>query len=577
MEKIRVITPGPLPAKYKRRGYTLGQQLLNRPGNWGTLNSVFEGFIIQCRKRDNRVTVTFVAPPGRIIGFNNPVTDPSGSFIVSQSPPGEPYVGMVSPDKNALDPATPPVEEFDQTITTPVFNPTMVFGDPKPETAVLYYTGSHPSECEGCVVFPGMYLTNQFASAPGDGNPGWVGWDVRWAGAGRAMSLTMSEAYLESVAGEGFNLGFSPATLANFYMGARMPVGYVANKKLYGAVQVVNAAAGPIGKLLIFCAEMVDGEQTMHWQFVVDPTDFPNLAPVPDGAGNFWRTAVDLPAIVAWVDEDGAERCVVTCRIKSEQRFDNGDGSGMRTRPATGQAMVSFTDGVPTVTYDFYDAGAGADCGLPIPNPDKAYLQRFPDDLFFGPDGLVRHRKMAVCARPPLDAVLASVPLTIHPDIGYYRTQSPAGNFTQTQGALGFGVTIDDPGDSFIWETSSDLTLGFATQVAVGELWSWGYQNSDKSRITMRVTVNGLVENMGFCPDTFRISTYQQEVLNEDSEVVVEMAQLLSYQEGAQPMLAVRKGRAGITTFLEAPVWSGRGLYYLASPLDSPRYGRIYG
>lgn len=585
MDRIRVITLGPLAAKYKRRGLALGKQLLDRPGNRGTSNSVFEGFIIRCTKAGRKVRVTFVAPPGRIVGFNNPVLDPADTYVVSQSPPGEPYAGMTSPDKNVMDPLTSAVTEFGQDPVKPTFRQAMAFGDDMPETTVLYYTGSHPSECEGCVVFPAMYLTSQFAANPGDDNPGWVGWDVRWAGAGRTMSLTMSEAYLESVVGEGFNLGFSPSSLANYYMGARMPVGYVANKKLYGAVQVVNAAVGPIGKLLVFCAEAVDtetaeAEQIMHWQFIIDPAEFSGLAPAPAGS-DFWRTAVDLPAIIAWVAADDLgvlrDHCVVTCRIKSEQRFDNGDGLGMRTRCATGQVMVSFLDGVPTVTYDFYDASAGANSGLPVPSPTKAYLQRFPDDLFFGPEGLVRHRKMGVFTRPAMDSYFETLNITIHDDIGYYRTQSTAGTVTQTQSTRGFGVMIENPGDTLSWETTADLTLGFATPVAVGEIWSWGYQNSDKSRITMLVSVNGLEESLGVCPDTFCISTYQREVKNEDGDVVVDMAQLLSYLDGAQPMLAVRKGRAGVTTFYPAPAWSGRGLFYLASVLDTPRYGRIFG
>lgn len=574
MGNIRVITPGPLPAKYERRGRLLGERLLAQPGALGTLNSVFDGFIIQCMKDGGRVKVTFIAPPGRIVGFNNPTLNDAGTAVVAQSPPGQPYLGLIASDKNRMGPATSVITTFNQSATSPTFAPAMAYGDPLPENAQLYYSGSHPAEFAGGVVFPAMYARDPFISTVGARNPMWAVWDVRWAGAGGSMSLSMSESYLESVT-DGFNLGHGP--LAGFYMGARLPVGFVANKKLYGAVQVISEPLGPAGKLLVFCAEMVDGVQQMHWQFVVDPADFAGLQPMTAADGSWYRSSVDLPSVIAWVDEGQVDRCVVTCRIRTEKLISPG-GSDPHIRLVTGQVMVEFAGGVPTVTCDFYDAIAGVDAGFTVPSNTKAYLQIYPDNLFLGAEGLIRHRRMRVYARPASDAGVSSdTGLPIHADIAYYRTQSAGGTFTQTQSVLGYGVEHLNAGDiGYAGEANGDTVLGFATPVAVGELWNWGLTNGTKALTMDRITLNGLVANLGEFPPSLRVSTYQQEVKDEDGNVVVNMAQLVSIQDGG-PQLAVRKGRAAPIVFLPVPSYSNFGLFYLASPLDTPRYGRLFG
>lgn len=568
MKNLLILCAGVIAARNRRRARALGEQLLKRPGRSGKLNSLMDGVIIDCTKVDGRVTVKVVEPPGRLVGFNN------GSYL-EQSPPGEAYLVTLVQSSQLMGPAgrqpTTWPEEGDVAFPRP-----LPLGDPLPESAQLWYSGSYPGVFDGGVVFPALYARDPISGAAADNNPMWAVLDVRWAGAGQRASISLSEAFVRGLTG-GFGFGAHGTSADDF--GARLNVATFANGLLYGAMEVSNEGsigptAAPEGRALVICVRVEDRQPVLVWHHVISLHDVPGLEPQSvDGVQ--LRAGLDLLAILAWLDPlTGENRCVVTARGRTEVPVTHLTGDV--TRIMTGQVRADFLEGAATTGVTYLDSMAGADSGLPMLEAETAYIQRYPDTLWLVNNAPMRLRRVTLLVRPPLDASVDQSALEIDARRSMYLMEA-GGEIRYYQSALAFGVEDGQPGDMF-HPTDSNMTdvFGFSTQVADDELWTWGIRDDGQLQI-VSFTGAGLVGGSGPYPGSLVLSTYQREVLDDDGNVVVPMAQVASVRDAGKPKLAIRKGRSGPMDFIPAPHYSNFGTYYLANPVSFPRYGRMFG
>lgn len=587
---VRLRATSAVAARHKGYANRLGAALHRQSGSTGSRSGIFDGFLFKARKQGGRVTVDVVEVPGRFEGSNRNrgVLDP----LVGESTI-DGIVTSVSPGRARMAPSSDPVTEVPVTERQGKLGAVHAFGDPLPDDPFLLYS-SFATEFDGGVIFVHLYTD---AEPPGDwfgshiitDQPVWLAVLVRWAGAGPARSVSFSEDYVRGLTGCGFyprHVIYEGAPIAPIRYGARLPVAHYHAGRLSVAMELDADGGGlsTVGSLLAIGIHYPAGVATLEWSEVIGPAD---LGPALESdtfsgeAGSFQAAGFDLPAAFSWVDQSGIEPVPVTlvsfrarCRKTVTGAY----------RLVTGQALLTVVAGVGTVSTTFVDSIAGLDAGMPQIEVGRVFVQKYRDTFFLDADSFpARHRCMRLLSRPAEDADIspaAPTTLAIHADIALLRTESLAGTVNQTQAALGYGPEEVPAGSTTGNGGNSIANSGFSTQVAVGEVWGWGFINgTGATQIGIaRITAAGIAAPLAAgIPSSLRLSTYQREVRDAEGVVVVPMAQVGTILDEGEPRIAIKKGRFGALDFVPAASYSRFGTFYMASPASLPKYGRMFG
>ena len=586
---VRLRATSAVAARHKGYANRLGAALHRQSGSTGSRSGIFDGFVFKARKQGGRVTVDVVEVPGRLMGSNQyrGALDP---LIGESTIDG--IVVSTAPSQARMAPTGAAVTEVPATERQGKLGAVHAFGDPLPEQPFLLYN-SFATEFDGGVIFVHLYTD---AEPPGDGfgsyiitdQPVWLTVLVRWAGAGPVRSVSFSEDYVRGLTGHGFyprHVIYEGAPLVPIRYGARLPVAHYHGGRLSLAIELETDGGGvsTVGAMLALGIHYPDGVATLEWSELVGAADlgFDLVSDVfSGGVGSYQAAGFDLPAVFAWVDDSGEDPVPVTL-VSFRARCRKAVAGAYRL--VTGQALLTVSAGVGSLSVDFTDSIAGLDAGLPQIEAGRVFIQKYRDTFFLDADGLpVRHRRMRLLARPASDGDIspaAPTTLAIHTDIALLRTESAAGTVSQTQTVLGYGPEEDPAGSNAGNGGNAIENIGFTTPVADGEVWGWGFINgSSAMQIGIaRITPAGVAAPLAAgIPRTLRLSTYQREVRDTEGAVVVPMAQVATILDAGEPKIAIKKGRLGAMDFVSAAAYSRFGTFYLASPASLPRYGRMF-
>lgn len=585
-------------AAFKLKWYAnkLGAELHRSRKEKAVRSGVYDGFIFKGSKSGGRVRVDVLEVPGRLVGSNN------YRDTIFDSMDGESTIDGViestSPLKDQMAPTGEPATEL-RTEERPGSTGTLyAFGEPLPEGAHCILA-SWSTEVDGGVVMVQKYTAVEpERNASGDyiifEQEAWLVVMVKWAGAGPTRSVSFSDTFMRDTFGGSMlaRMRYIPGTETLYspvMLNGGLPVAHYVDGALVLAVE--TSMPGPTdndvrGGMTVLCVGYGDEGAQIAWSRAFEPDDFgPDLSPdlLPAGGSTSYKMAgLDLPAVFSWRTDAGLNTAL-SFRLRSWRTVDFPTTTAARV--VTAQAFAVLLDGAGTLSVDYADSVSGADSGLPQQSAETAYIQKFGDIFFLDADGqLVRHRCMRLLARVASDSDMGvigrSSTLNIAESLALLRTESVGGVAMQTQLALGYGPEELPAGTADTNNTNGFAKVRFATPVGAGEVWSFGFINGAGmaqigiARITSGGVAPPLAAGIG---RSLYLSTYQREVKDENGVVITPMAQLATYIDVGAPKAAIKRGRFGSLDFLPAASFSRQGTFYLASPADIPRYGRIFG
>lgn len=591
-----------LSVTIRRQAYRLGQKVERRAGDTGSAVEIHGGYICRASKRGSVVTVNIVEPPGQFVGCNDYVADLD---LLNGESLTDGIVVATAPLSANMTPIPPGFSTGELNTEERVgrLRTVLPIGDPLPDDPQLLFA-SYSVEFDGGVLFAMCYGAQDAKDALAAGGVTdqqvWWVFDVRWSGLGVSRSVSISDAYIQSITGS--FTGYprkSPGGPVRTRYGARLPACHYVDGHLTLAIEVeAPGGAGvevTVGKLLCMGIEYptVAGETVaaIEWQRIITPDEL-DPALVPDvflsepGGVPYRVSGMGHPSVFSWVSETAGvptRTCVVSA-FGASRRSRTVD-AGVTYRKVSGQMMLVVQDGVDLgLQVDFVDSGCGADYSLPQLNAAKMYSMRQRDVFFLSTLGtLVRFRAMSVQVRPPVDTDIGMggpAVFPIHSDVCYIRTQS-AGAVVQLQGTVGVGPEYYPVGYVRPFAPDSTDYVGFSTLAAAGERWILGIVNgtSGAQSAIMAVTPSGVVGvTEAGISNTLIVGVYQQEIKDDSGAVVVPLgafATLLG--SDAKPYAAVKKSRAGVMAFVPAAAYSRWGTFYLGNPIGSQKYGRMFG
>lgn len=593
---VRLRATSAAALKLKWYANKLGAALHRSRKEKAVRSGVYDGFIFKGSKSGGRVRVDVLEVPGRLVGSN------SYRDTIFDSMDGESTIDGViestSPLKDQMAPTGEPATEL-RTEERPGSTGTLyAFGEPLPEGAHCILA-SWSTEVDGGVVMVQKYTAVEpERNASGDyiilEQEAWLVVMVKWAGAGPARSVSFSDTFMRDTFGGSIlaRMRYIPGTETLYspvMLNGGLPVAHYVDGALVIAIE--TSMPGPTdndvrGGMVALCVGYGDEGAQIVWSRAFEPDDFgPDLSPdlLPAGGSTPYKMAgLDLPAIFSWRTDAGLNTAL-SFRLRSWRTVDFPTTTAARI--VTAQAFAVLLDGAGTLSVDYADSVSGADSGLPQQSAETAYIQKFGDIFFLDADGqLVRHRCMRLLARVASDSDMGvigrSSTLNIAESLALLRTESVGGVVMQTQLALGYGPEELPAGTADNNNTNGFAKVRFATPVGAGEVWSFGFINGAGmaqigiARITSGGVAPPLAAGIG---RSLYLSTYQREVKDENGVVVTPMAQLATYIDVGAPKAAIKRGRFGSMDFLPAASFSRQGTFYLASPADIPRYGRIFG